>query len=137
MKSPCMNGDSARATKGTPEFGSEELVQRVDDLLAELAEHDERVATMQELLQAAEMQNEAQAEERNCLETWVGEIEQRIGERESEWQAEQDALRGRLEEVSEERDRAQQHLHAATATLGRQRCRRTSFPTKHFSVCRR
>ncbi|MEL6106625.1 MAG: FHA domain-containing protein [Planctomycetota bacterium] len=99
-------------------FGSQELVQRVEDLLAELAEHDERVATMQEMLQAAEMQNEAQTEERNCLETWLSEIEQRIGERESEWQAEQDALRDRLEQVSEERDRAQQHLHAATQRYG-------------------
>ena len=91
---------------------------RVEDLLAELAEHDERVSTLQELLQMAEIQNQAEREERNCLETWVGEIEQRIGERESEWQAEQDALRGRLESVAEERDQFQQQLHAAAKRYG-------------------
>ena len=100
------------------EFGSTELVGRVEDLLAELAEHDERVSTLQELLQMAEIQNQAEREERNCLETWVGEIEQRIGERESEWQAEQDALRGRLESVAEERDQFQQQLHAAAKRYG-------------------
>lgn len=100
------------------EFGGDELVGRVDDLLAELAEHDERVSTLQELLQTAEIQNQAEREERNCLETWVGEIEQRIGERESEWQAEQDALRDRLNATSDERDRIQQQLHAAAKRYG-------------------
>ncbi|MEM0924745.1 MAG: FHA domain-containing protein [Planctomycetota bacterium] len=97
---------------------STELVSRVDDLLAELEEHDERVATMQELLQSAEMQNHAEREERNCLETWVGEIEQRIGERESEWQAEVDALRERNNEVCRERDEVQQKFHAAAQRYG-------------------
>jgi chromosome segregation ATPase len=90
----------------------------VDDLLDELAEHDERVSTLQELLETAEMQNQAEQEERNCLETWVGEIEKRIGQRESEWQAEQDSLRERLEEAIEQRDQFQQQLHAAAKRFG-------------------
>lgn len=101
------------------EFGGTELVGRVDELLAELAEHDERVATLQELLQTAEIQNQAEREERNCLENWVGEIEHRIGERESEWQAEQDALRDRLESANEQRDQLQQQLHAAAKRFGK------------------
>jgi hypothetical protein len=100
------------------EFDSTELVGRVDDLLSELSEHDERVSTLQDLLQMAEIQNQAEREERNCLETWVGEIEQRIGERESEWQAETDGLRDRLDSVSEERDQFQRQLHAAAKRYG-------------------
>ncbi|MCA9138375.1 MAG: FHA domain-containing protein [Planctomycetales bacterium] len=106
-------------SKNEDEFAGSELVGRVDDLLAELAEHDERVAMFQELLQTAEIQNQAEREERNCLETWVGEIEQRIGERESEWQAEQDAIRGRLESACQQRDQFQQQLHAAAKRYGK------------------
>lgn len=109
--------DVAETTAGD-DFGSSDLVGRVDDLLSELAEHDERVETLQELLQSAEVQNQAEREERNCLENWVGEIEQRIGERESEWQAEQDALRTRLESACEERDQVQQQLHSAAQRYG-------------------
>lgn len=107
------------ASNNEEDFAGSELVGRVNDLLAELAEHDERVSMFQELLQTAEIQNQAEREERNCLETWVGEIEQRIGERESEWQAEQDALRGRLESASEQRDQYQQQLHAAAKRYGK------------------
>lgn len=100
------------------EFGGVDLVQRVDDLLAELEEHDERVATLQELLQVSEIQNQAEQEERNCLEQWLNEIEKRISDRDSEWQAEQDALRQRIVEVGQERDLAQQKLHAAAQRYG-------------------
>lgn len=100
------------------EFGSVDLVQRVDDLLAELEEHDERVATLQELLQVSEIQNQAEREERNCLEQWLTEIEKRIGDRDAEWQAEQDSLRERLASVSQERDKTQQQLHTAAQRYG-------------------
>ncbi|MDV6028591.1 MAG: FHA domain-containing protein [Phycisphaera sp. RhM] len=115
--------DGERATSNQSrcidqDFGSDELVGRVDDLLAELAEHDERVSMLQELLQTAEIQNQAEREERSCLENWVGEIEQRIGERESEWKAEQDALRDRLNAASQERDQFQQQLHTAAKRYG-------------------
>ncbi|WP_182865514.1 FHA domain-containing protein [Stieleria mannarensis] len=114
------DGAAATSKSGSTDddFGGNELVGRVDDLLAELAEHDERVATLQELLQTAEIQNQAEREERSCLENWVGEIEQRIGERESEWRAEQDALRDRLEAANQERDEIQQQLHVAAKRYG-------------------
>ena len=111
--------ESALPGNGENEFGGGDLVARVDELLAELADHDERESTLQELLQTAEVQNQAEREERNCLENWVGEIEQRIGERESEWQAEQDSLRDRLEAANEQRDQLQQQLHAAAKRLGK------------------
>ena len=109
---------SPAAKEAEQSTASDELVTRVDDLLAELAEHDERVETLQELLQTAEIQNQAEREERNCLESWVGEIEQRIGQRESEWQAETDALRERLDSTSQQRDQLQQQLHAVSKRIG-------------------
>lgn len=89
---------------------SEDLVARMDSMLAEMAEHDERVLILQELLETAELQNQAEKEERNCLENWLGEIEQRIAQRESEWKAETDGLRERLEDACKERDLVQKQL---------------------------
>ncbi|MCO8124659.1 FHA domain-containing protein [Stieleria sp. TO1_6] len=118
---PALNGADASVSGQSADdaFGSSDLVNRVDDLLNELAEHDERVSTLQELLHLAEIQNQAEREERNCLENWVAEIEQRIGERESEWQAEHDALRGRWEAACQERDQFQQRLHTAAQRFGK------------------
>ena len=101
-----------------PDFGGGDLVGRVDELLAELSEHDEKVATLQDMLQASEIQNQAERDERSCLETWVGEIEQRFSQRETEWQAERDGLQQRLDELVEERDRYQRQLHSAAQRFG-------------------
>ncbi|OUT61370.1 MAG: hypothetical protein CBB71_05390 [Rhodopirellula sp. TMED11] len=95
-----------------------ELEARVEELLAELAEHDERVSTLQQLLEASEMQIQNQQAERDSLETWVGEIEQRIAGRENEWQAEMDALKTRLEQTTEERDLLERRLVTAAQRIG-------------------
>ncbi|OYP28332.1 FHA domain-containing protein [Rhodopirellula sp. MGV] len=102
----------------TTDFAGSDLADRVDALLAELEEHDDRVATLQDLLQAAEVQNQAERDERACLETWVSEIEQRVTQRESELKAEHDALRERLEATCAERDKLQQLLHSAKKRMG-------------------
>ncbi len=108
----------AASLTSDPDFGDSNLVNRVDELLAELSEHDERVETLQELLESSEIQNQAEREERNCLESWLGEIEQRIGQREQEWQAEQDALKERLATSAEERNQMQAKLHSAAQRIG-------------------
>ena len=89
---------------------SDELVERMDNMLAEMSEYDERVMMLQELLETAEIQNKAEKEERQCLENWLGEIEQRFAQRESEWKAERDALRSRLDQAVKERDHVQKQL---------------------------
>ena len=86
------------------------LQARVDELLVEASEHDERIAILQDLLQVSEVKINAEAEERQALESWLGEIEQRIGERESEWNAELDALKQRVETTTQERDQLQHKL---------------------------
>ncbi len=94
---------------------SEAMLQRLQDLLDEAECHDERVALLEEQLQTAEEAHQAEQEERTQLETWVGDIERRIGEREEEWKAESDALRQQVEQAREERDRVQHQLRDAAS----------------------
>ncbi|WP_231742865.1 FHA domain-containing protein [Stieleria varia] len=101
---------------------SDSLVGRMDDMLAEMAEHDERVRILQELLETAEIQNQAEKEERSCLENWLGEIEQRVSERESEWTAESDGLRERLSTVAAERDQLQQQMQDVARRYNAPQC---------------
>lgn len=93
-----------------PEVDVEALVTRLEELLDELARSDERLSAMSELLRAAEDANEAEVEQRNQIEAWVAEIERRFQERESEWQAEREALEKKLAEVASQRDRIEQQL---------------------------
>ena len=86
------------------------LQVRVDELLAEAQEHDERIAALSDLVEAAEYKDQSQAEERLALEAWVGEIEQRIAQREFEWQAELDALQQQLEQTKAQRDATQKEM---------------------------
>jgi pSer/pThr/pTyr-binding forkhead associated (FHA) protein len=94
---------------------SDQVLQRMQDLIDEANRSDERVAILEELLHAAEDASRSEIEERGQLEAWVGDIEKRVGQREEEHAAELDALRNRLEQSSEQQDRLQQQLrHAAT-----------------------
>lgn len=80
------------------------LLLRLDDMLAELERNDERYAMLEQLLAASEEQNRAEQEERRHLTEWVNDIEERLGEREAEWQAERSALDHRVTSVLGERD---------------------------------
>ncbi|MFG0335885.1 MAG: FHA domain-containing protein [Maioricimonas sp. JB049] len=93
-----------------PEVDVESLVTRLEELLDELARSDERLSAMSDLLRAAEDANEAELEQRNQIEAWVGEIERRFQERDAEWQAERESLQKKLAEVAAQRDRLEQQL---------------------------
>lgn len=86
------------------------LVDRLEKLLDELERGDERVASLEELLRLAEETSHAEQEERRQIEDWIGDLEQRVTEREAEREAENEVLRQRLEAVSAERDRAEKQL---------------------------
>ncbi|QDU40444.1 Chromosome partition protein Smc [Maioricimonas rarisocia] len=103
-----LDDESVAATD--PEVDVEALVTRLEELLDELARSDERLSAMSELLRAAEDANEAEVEQRNQIEAWVGEIERRFQERDAEWQAERESLQKRLAEVAAQRDRLEQQL---------------------------
>ena len=109
--------ESPRDDTNDLEQRSEAMLQRLQDLLDEVEGHDERVATLEELLRAAEEANQAEQEERAQLDAWVGDIERRVVQREEEWKAETDALRRQIAQTRRERDHAQQQLREA-ATPG-------------------
>jgi DNA repair exonuclease SbcCD ATPase subunit len=92
------------------------LVDRLDQLLDELERSDERTQTLEDLLRTSEEANRAEQEERQQLEAWVADVENRIGQREAEWQAETEALQLRLEEAMAERAHAEQQLRKVPAT---------------------
>jgi chromosome segregation ATPase len=93
-----------------PEPDTLALGSRLEQLLDELDRKDERIRTLEEMVRVAEEASQAEQEERAQIEAWLGEIEQRLGQREGEWQAANEALRLRVDEVAAERDRAERAL---------------------------
>ncbi len=89
---------------------SDEVLQRMQDLIDEANRSDERVAILEEMLHAAEDANRSEQEERKQLEAWVGDIETRLGQREEEHLAELDALRQRLDKSNQQQERLQRQL---------------------------
>ncbi len=88
----------------------EALAARLEQLLAELEQSDERLLAMTELLQSAEDVNTAMTEERQQMEDWVSEIERRVSQREEEWQIEREGLKKAVNDLTRERDRAEQQV---------------------------
>ncbi|MGV3482846.1 MAG: FHA domain-containing protein [Planctomycetaceae bacterium] len=92
---------------------SDEILRRMQELIDEANRSDERVSILEELLHAAEDTHQAEQEERNQLEAWVTDIEQRIGQRDAEYAAEIEALRQRLDESHSAQNRLQRQLQEA------------------------
>ncbi len=94
---------------------AERLVDRLDNLLGELQQRDEQVQLLNDLLEAAENANQAEQDERRQLNRWVSDIEQRIGLREEEWQAERQKLTQSIDRLKAERDRIEAAVSAENA----------------------
>jgi hypothetical protein len=94
---------------------SDQVLQRIQELSEEANRAEERVLVLEEMLHAAEDANRFEVEERSHLEAWVGDIEKRLGQRESEHAAELEALRERLQQSDKHNERLQQHLRQATS----------------------
>lgn len=92
------------------------MLTRIDDLLRELSESDERLSLLQTMLAASETATRAEQEERKQLEAWVGDIEQRLGENEAVRDAEVAALRRQIGQLTEQRDQAEARLASAAAS---------------------
>ncbi len=95
----------------------DQVLQRMQELIDEANRADERVMILEEMLHAAEDANRAEVEERSHLEAWVGDIEKRVGQREQEHQAEQDALRQRLSDSEHDIAKLHQKLQQAAADI--------------------
>ncbi|MCP4786509.1 MAG: FHA domain-containing protein [Fuerstiella sp.] len=91
---------------------AEKLVNRLEGLLSELQERDEQVATLTELLGAAEEASRAERDERSQLDAWLHDIEERFGCREQEWQSQREKLQNDVQTMAAERDRAEAAINA-------------------------
>jgi hypothetical protein len=78
------------------------LVDRIDQLLAEIVERDSRLTGLHQLLLAAEDANQAQSEEHRQLNAWVDDLERHINRQESLRDAEIKCLREELDETNAE-----------------------------------
>lgn len=76
-----------------------QLVNRLEELLEELQSSDDRVTGLEELLRASDQATQDEREEREQLESWVTEIEQRLSQRESEAAAEMARLVSQLKQA--------------------------------------
>ncbi|MEZ6144541.1 MAG: FHA domain-containing protein [Planctomycetaceae bacterium] len=94
---------------------AETLVGRLEQLLVELEEKDTQITTLNDLLRASEDAVKAADEEREQMETWIGEVERRVSQWQGEWHAERDRLQKSIEELTRERDRAEQNLTSGAA----------------------
>ncbi len=92
---------------------SDRVLSRIHELSEEANQAEERVLLLEEMLHAAEDANRSEAEERTHLEAWVGDIEQRVSQREAEHVAEVKALRERLDSADQANVRLQRQLQSA------------------------
>jgi pSer/pThr/pTyr-binding forkhead associated (FHA) protein len=99
-----------------PRDDAEKLVDRLEQLLAELAQKDDQVATLTEMLQLAEEANRTEREEREQMDKWLKDIEERFGHREQEWQCERNELQKTIESVADERNRAETAINADSSS---------------------
>lgn len=83
------------------------LVNRLEDLLAELENSDQRALKLEQLLRLSDEATQAEREERSQLESWIREIEQRVAQRESESEAQQERLQVKLDETRSQLERAE------------------------------
>ncbi len=93
------------------------LMGRLDDLLSELGQGDQRIRSLEEMLRASQEANQAEQEEREQVEKWLNDIESRLAERQAEWTAERDVLTRRIEEQRVQRDELYRQLEQATAAV--------------------
>lgn len=101
-----------------PQASNPDLERRIEQLLVELDQSDQRVAGLEEIAHFGEESQLAEAEEKRQLEAWVDDIEKRIAEREAESQAECKVLQKRLERAAEERGHLQQQVEQLAQSDG-------------------
>ncbi|MDG1875550.1 MAG: FHA domain-containing protein [Mariniblastus sp.] len=90
--------ESSQATNPVDEEQTLKLVNRLEELLQELQSSDDRVRGLEDLLRCSDEATLAEREERQQLESWVSEIEQRLLQREAESEAEMGRVVKRLHE---------------------------------------
>lgn len=95
-----------------------QLVNRLEELLAELQTSDARIRGLEELLQFSDQAAQAEQDERQQLESWVAEIEQRVSQREAESEAEMERVLNRLLEAKAQNQHLETQLKQVLQTKG-------------------
>jgi len=95
---------------------AEKLVDRLEQLLAELTGKDEEITRLTGMLQLAEESAQAEKEERAQIDSWLKDIEERFGQREAEWQAERDRMQAMIESTKAERTLAESAMNADSSS---------------------
>ncbi len=103
-------GSDGDVVVGNNEEEVSRLVNRLEELLAELQSSDDRVSALNDQLRAVEQANEADQEERRQLESWLNEIESRVSQREEEMEGEMQRLRKKWQGEQQQRAKAEQQL---------------------------
>jgi len=93
------------------------LVQRLEDLLEELQQADQRVLGLEELLRISDEACQAERETHQRVEEWISQLEQRVSDRDQEWLAREEKLHEKLR-TSQQRvklceDKLREHIEAA------------------------
>ncbi len=96
------------------------LVNRLEELLAELQTSDERVRHLDDLLRASDEANQAEQEERRQLESWLNEIESRVSQREADMEADAEKLRLRCESSDRQRLQAEAQIRKLVSVGSKQ-----------------
>jgi pSer/pThr/pTyr-binding forkhead associated (FHA) protein len=93
----------------------ENLEQRLEQLLGEAELSDQRIRMLEDLLLAADSAHRAQQEEKEYLESWLEDIEQKFSLREQEHLAELECLRNANDSTKQEIQALQRRLAKAAA----------------------
>jgi myosin heavy subunit len=101
---------AAAADEGVDESDTARLVERLEQLLDELAHSDERVRNLENLLKISDEATMAERAEREQLSVWVSEIESRFAEREQQARSARQRLEENLREATLRYERAEKNV---------------------------
>ena len=91
-----------------------QIANRLEELIDELQSSDDRIRTLEDLLEASDQAAQAEKDEREQLESWINEIEQRVSIREQETQAELNRVKKKLAESQREVNQAKVRMRKLT-----------------------
>ena len=110
-----LKNDRSSSAEAVDEEVTVKLVTRLEDLLVELQTSDDRIQGLEELLRVSEQATATEQEERAQIEQWIAEIENRVGQREAEFQVEVENLTQQLKAAKSDSAVVQAQLQSVSA----------------------
>ena len=104
--------NSLEPTSADENSATVKLVEQLEDLLTDIQTSDDRIKSLEDQLCLSQEANEAGSVEREQMEKWVSEIENRIRQQELESQAKVDRLVKQLKVAKEDTVVLQTQLHS-------------------------